>query len=285
MTTGRKKKKKERKILILQEADRQLLLHLHDFIFLSLDFIGKHIYDYQKKTSLYRRLSELEKADYVRSYTLPAKHDDSFVSKVFTLSKHGAECVHELRGVSHWKDKWSQGIPPLWYMHQIMISEVVKSFELHSSEEVNFREWIPEERAHFETIDTTGKKAVIRPDGILTLGAGDSKGGLGVLLEMERSYSTRERTLRKIDQYNYFFERYDKFAIAYDRSVGFETLPMGWKILFVGDTEAKTDKLLRDLEKENSVVPVLVACKERIEQDPFGPIYREPKKPEEYRYL
>ena len=59
------------KFLPLSDQDKQLLLNLHQFIYLSKEFIDKYIYIGNNEKNNYRRLSTLKKAGYITSFALP----------------------------------------------------------------------------------------------------------------------------------------------------------------------------------------------------------------------
>ena len=164
-----------------------------------------------------------------------------------------------------------------------MLAESIKSFEIHAHEKgLRVKEWISEARAYYEfpaINSTTKQKAKIRPDGILVIG--NDNVSLAIMIEMERSYTTKEKTLRKIEQFNEFFSRADELMEGYVRKVGFDTEISGWKILFIGGTESKAHKLVKDLKDDASEVPVLVASKQAIEQNPFENIYTDVRTPDE----
>lgn len=274
------------KYMNLREEDHQLLLQLHDFVYLHKDFIEKYIYTrYTGSHSIYRRLSKLVDSGYIKAFLLPINHTDHRPSKVYTLTKFGVDTVEQLRGLVHWNAQWSTQPPP-WYQHQLMLAETVKSYELEApSIGLEVKQWISEARAFYEfpAINSMNKqKAMIRPDGILNIGTPESDKSMGLMLEMERSYTSKERTIRKIDQFNEFFSRQDELMEGYKRKVAFETKVTAWKIIFIGGTEAKANKLLRDLEGETSKVPVLVASKEAIGREPFAAIYRDIREPETF---
>ncbi|MFS0890951.1 replication-relaxation family protein [Peribacillus frigoritolerans] len=287
-----KKKGQAMRYITLREEDRQLLLHLHSFIYLHRSFIEKYIFHtYENIDSVYRRLRTLEEAGYVKAFMLPINDFDHRPSKVYTLTMFGAEIVEQMRGVVHWNRRWTTQVPP-WYQHQLMIAELVKSYELKASEHgLEVKEWITEARAFYEFRNLNeGKKNgknVIRPDGIIVIGKPGSDQNMGIMLEMERSYATREKTLRKMEQFNEFFSRREELLPKYDKKIGFEYPVKGWKILFIGGNEAKTLKILRDLkgEEENAEVPVMVANRQEANMDPFGEIYRYLTRPNEKKKL
>lgn len=278
-----KQKKKIDKQISLRPEDEQLLLHLHDFVYLDKNFIEKHIYkSYTHKLSVYRRLSSLVNAGYLKLFLRQIDNSDHRPSNLYTLSKYGVELVEQMRGVAHWKDAWSVDPPP-WWRHQLMIAYTVKEFQDKAAEAgLEVFQWISEVRATFEyPVSAANKtKSSIKPDGILVVGQAGGSEGLGLMIEMERSYSTRERTIRKVDQFNEFFARKEELMDAYQRKVAFDLPVTAWEILFIGGTPAKANKLLRDLAAEQSHVPILVAAKEEIDKDPFGAIYRDTRDPD-----
>lgn len=268
------------KHMMLREPDRQLLLHLHDHLYLSREFISKYIYtDYKSPTSIYKRLDTLRSNGYIKSFSLQVDPNNHHPSNVYTLTKFGVDAVENLRGSVHWQPEWSK-YPPHSWLHSLMIAEVVKSYEFKGwNLGIEVKEFIPEARAQFD-FETGGRKAYLKPDGIMVLGKSGTERGMGVMIEMERSYAKKERTLRKIDQYNEFFSRLDELQGKYERKVAFDVFIQGWKVLFIAGTEAKMHKLLRDMAEETPEVTTLVAFKGDIERDPFGAIYRDVTDPD-----
>lgn len=273
----------KKKHMVLREEDRQLLLHLHDFIYLDKLFVEKYIYNnYDRGTSVYRRLSDLEKAGYIKAHQLHARDKDKRLTKVYTLTTFGVDCVFELRGITHWNNEWTN-FPPNWYKHQLLISEAVKAYETKAEAHgLELKEWVTEARAHYGfplTAASTKKSTAIRPDGIMVVGVPGENLGHALFIEMERSYSSRERTLRKLDQYNEFFSRQTELLPGYKRKVAFDADVSYFKIIFIGGTDAKAAKLLRELAEEKSEIPILITSLARVEEDPFGAIYQDTRNP------
>lgn len=276
------------KHLSLREEDEQLLLHLHDFVYLDKAFIEKHIYtSYKNNLSIYRRLNSLADAGYIKTFQRQIDNKQHRTSNIYTLAKFGVDTVEQLRGIVHWRDSWSHDTPP-WWRHQLLIAGSVQRFK-DEAERVGLvvHEWITEVRAYYEypTVHGLKSKTAIRPDGVLVIGKPDSDQRMGIFLEMERSYSTKERTLRKIEQFSEFFSRYEELMEPYQRKVAFDEPITSWTILFIGATETKAKKLLRDLANESAAVPVLVASKEAIDADPYGRIYTDTRSPDELTTL
>lgn len=268
------------KFLPLSDQDKQLLLNLHQFIYLSKEFIDKYIYIGNNEKNNYRRLSTLEKAGYITSFALPIHEGHKRPSNVYTLQKFGVDIVEQLTGITHWNQKWSLQ-PQVWYMHTLNLAEVVKSFETHAKNVV-VKEWISEAKAHFKYDDSH----VIRPDGIMVLGKTDADSNLGIMMEMERSYANRKGIIRKIEQYNHFFdktneEKYAERMKAYDYEVGFEYPVKHWMILFVDDNGSMGKRILRYLKDHQSIVTLKVASKDDLIENPFGEVYRDLVNPQD----
>jgi len=286
------------KHLVLSEQDRQLLLHLHQFIYLSKEFIDDYIYNNPKdepavrvhERSVYRRLNKLEEAGYITSFSVPIKENSKRPSYIFTLTKFGLDVVEQMTGVVHWQTQWSHK-PQIWYMHTLTMAEVVKSFEYNAPEGIMVKEFIPEARGHYEYFEKE-KRHVIRPDGILIIGSPYSNENAGIMLEMERSYASRPGTIRKLEQYNRFFDGYVKKGKAieneakfkkyeermkkFDIGVGFE-YPVDvqkWSILFIGDNESMGKRILNQLRGLDCNVKLSSASKDDLKENPYGEVYR-----------
>lgn len=273
------------KALLLRNEDYKLLLELHTFVYLHRQFIEKHIYNnYAGHHSVLRRLRALEEAGFIKSWFLQINDSDTRTSKVYTLARAGVEQVEELRGLVHWSTEWTAK-PARWYRHQLLIAEAVKSYELQAENHgLELKEFITEPRAFFEypaASHANKKKTSIRPDGCLVLGP-PGGAAFGFFIEMERSYSSKEVTLRKVDQYNEFFSRHEELMANYQRKVAFEQAVDSFKIIFIGGTQAKTEKLLKELHGESSLVPIVVAAHEDVLVNPYGAIYRDSRDPENY---
>lgn len=300
------------KYLPLSEQDRQLLISLHQFIYLSKEFIDKYIYvcEIENQETLdkieierlqrnneknnYRRLNTLEKAGYITSFPLPIKEGNKRPSNVYTLQKFGVEIVdQQLRGDVHWQSKWSIQPPP-WYMHTLTLAEVVKSFEAHApAANLVVKEWVPEARVHFKFYEKkVGSKEMethyIKPDGVLVLGKPDKDGefsnNIGIMTEMERSYADRSAFIRKIEQYNKFFdesddEKYKDRMKKFEHKVGLEYPVKVWMILFIGNNGSMGLRILRHLRDHQSLVTLRVASKDDLLINAFGKVYRDLRSP------
>jgi hypothetical protein len=306
------------KYLPLDDQDIQLLLDLHKFIYLSKEFIDQYIYvlEVENKETVdsaeierlqrnneknnYRRLSTLEKAGYIVSFALPIKKGHKRPSNVYTLQKFGVEVVdQQLKGDAHWQHKWSIQPPP-WYMHALSLAEVVKSFETHAPlANLVVKEHLPEARVHFKFYEKkAGSKDItphmIKPDGVMVLGHpdkdGELSGNIGIMMEMEKTYADRSTFIRKIEQYNKFFDKQDEEKHKdrmkkFEHSAGLEFPVKAWMILFIGNNEKMALRVLRHLRDHKSEEPLKVASKDDLLVNPFGKVYRALGKPNELTTL
>ncbi|MFI8658026.1 replication-relaxation family protein [Priestia megaterium] len=277
-----------RKFLALSEEDQSLLLHLHQHIYLSRDFIDSYIYNSAEKTksahekSVYRRLKQLTDAGYITSFAVPITAGSGRPSNIYTLNDFGVDTVEQLTGIKHWNYKWSKE-PQIWYMHTLALAEIVKSFETYDPSRYVVKQFISEAKAHFKyyernDISKKSEPKVIRPDGILIIGSPNSDENLGIMVEMEKSYADKSGTIRKLKQYNHFFgrviEENDQDLIKqFDEKVGFEHSIIEWRILFVGDNGSMGKRILRQLQGQESIVELVATSKEEILKDPYGDIY------------
>lgn len=281
-----------RKFLALSEQDHKLLLHLHQFIYLSREFIDTYIYNNDEEgkstsaheKSVYRRLKQLKDAGYITSFAVPISSGSGRPSNIYTLDEFGVETIEQLTGNRHWNFRWSKS-PQIWYLHTLALAEVVKSFEKHAPASLVVKEFISEAKAHFKYYgkaenDTKPQSHYLRPDGILVIGHPDhDEKNFGYMLEMERSYAERSATIRKLRQYNHFFgksidDSYENRMRQFDEKVGFDVPVATWKILFIGNNDSMGGRILRQLEGLTSEVTLLAASKEDLLENPYRKVYR-----------
>ena len=296
-----------RKFLALSEQDQSLLLHLHRHIYLSRDFIDKYIYNSNEEgktttaheKSVYRRLKQLKDAEYITSFAVPTSPGSGRPSNIYTLDSFGVEMVEHMTGIKHWNYAWSKQ-PTIWYMHTLMLADVVKSFETNAPPGLVIKDYASEGKATFKYYEGTTnikgsnkpKSHYIRPDGILVIGLENSdEHNRGYMLEMERSHADRSGTMRKLAQYNHFFsgrverddgtidlsDAYKKRMKQFDEKVALES-PVkheNWKILFIGKDEKMGPRILKQLKGQKSEVPLLSASKDDLMENPYGEVFRE----------
>ncbi|WP_130069019.1 replication-relaxation family protein, partial [Bacillus albus] len=202
--------------ILFQISDEQLLMSLHTHIYLDIEYIHQKVYvDYTKK-SVTNRLYKLEQAGYIRYEYLPVtsprnqKRKFAKPQRIYTLTPKGVDMVRGFRGEVHWKASWSQRAASFVY-HSLMLAKVECAMTLASKQEerLELKEWINEPRATFQY--TKGRNRVIRPDGVGVIGLKEAiDKNIGVFMEMERSYGSKEVLEKKIIRYNDFMTREEK---------------------------------------------------------------------------
>ncbi|MGN4294161.1 replication-relaxation family protein [Bacillus thuringiensis] len=266
--------------ILFQITDEQLLMSLHTHIYLDIEYIHQKVYvDYTKK-SVTNRLYKLEQAGYIRyeylPVTSPRNQNRKFAKpqRIYTLTPKGVDMVRGFRGEVHWKASWSQRAASFVY-HSLMLAKVECAMTLASKQEerLELKEWINEPRATFQY--TKGRNRVIRPDGVAVIGLKEAiDKNIGVYMEMERSYGSKEVLEKKIIRYNDFMTREEKrkeyrahAGIAYEVPI--------WRLVFVAGSESREKELIRYLKGVSSPeIPVFITLFQDILQDPFGSIYR-----------
>ncbi|WP_377520384.1 replication-relaxation family protein [Priestia megaterium] len=266
-----------KKYITLNEQDTDLLIKLHDFIYVDSNFIVEHILtNYADRKYAMNRLRLLEESKYIKSFTVPMRGYEK-PGNLYTLDAFGVEIVEELQGFSKWQKKWTTDVPA-WYQHQLMLNRLVLSYTKQAEElGLAVKEWIPEARGTFQY--GKSKSEVIKPDGVLVVGEADSDQNIGLFVELERSVAKRQNTIQKIIRYNDFLKRGKETLEKYDMHVGFEEPILDWRVLFIAGNETNTKKTMRDLlsipaqERTHIKVPVLAANLEETKKDAFGDIY------------
>lgn len=265
------------KYLVLSDQDKDLLVKLHDFIYLDSEFIVEHVLtNYYGKPAVMHRLRTLEDAGYIKSFTVPIEFATKPVN-VYTLTMFGVEIVEQIQGVVKWNRHWTTRIAP-WYQHQLMLNRIVVCYQNKVSEyELEFKDWIPESRATWQY--SKDKSDVIKPDGLMIIGPKGSSQNFGLFIELERSVAKRQNTVQKTIRYNDFLNRGQETLDDYDMHVCFEAPVTDWRVLFIGGNEPNSQKTIRDIlsvetiEKMQLNIPILVASRGDIEKNPFGEIY------------
>ncbi|HDR7494020.1 TPA: replication-relaxation family protein [Bacillus cereus] len=266
--------------VVLHLDDEQLLVDIHNHIYVDFEYIHSKIYTGYQKRSVLNRLGKLTKANYLICEYLPTasvryqKRKSGRPQRVYTLTSKGVDVVRGLRGEVHWKSKWSQRAASFVY-HSVMLAHIECAMTLASQKEekLELKEWINEPRGTFQY--AKGKNQVIRPDGTAIIGLkNEFDKNMCVFVEMERSYGSKEVLQKKILRYNDFMQREEKRA-DYRMHIGmaFE-LPL-WRLVFVAGSESREKELIRYLKDVSSPdIPVYITRYEEILQDPFGNIYR-----------
>lgn len=266
--------------VVLHLDDEQLLVDIHNHIYVDFEYIHSKIYTGYQKRSVLNRLGKLTKANYLKCEYLPCAsvryqtRKSGRPQRVYTLASQGVDLVRGLRGEVHWKSKWSQRSASFVY-HSVMLSHIECAMTIASkkAEKLELKGWINEPRGTFQY--AKGKNQVIRPDGTALIGLkNEFDKNMCVFIEMERSYGSKEVLQKKIIRYNDFMQREEKRA-DYRMHIGMAyELPL-WRLVFVAGSESREKELIRYLKDVSSPdIPVYITGYEEILQDPFGGIYR-----------
>ncbi|PEY19922.1 hypothetical protein CN331_11440 [Bacillus cereus] len=266
--------------MLLLEEDQNLLMDIHNHIYVDMEYITEKVYPNHKKKSVYYRLNRLVQEKYLKNELLPIPVSRNQVRKsgrpqnVYTLAAKGVETVCGLRGSVHWKSSWSQRSASFVY-HSLMLAKIECAMTLISKREerLELKEWINEPRATFQY--AKGKNRIIRPDGVAVIGLKEAiDKNIGVFMEMERSYGSKEVLEKKIIRYNDFMTQEGKKAdYRTHAGMGYE-IPI-WRLVFVAGSESREKELIRYLKGVSSPeIPVYITLFQDILQDPFGNIYR-----------
>ncbi|MGA4466541.1 replication-relaxation family protein [Bacillus bombysepticus] len=240
--------------VIFSEEDFQLFVAIHRHIYVDFEYALNMCYSGFAKATVYQRLQRLEKNGYIKkAMVAPAsvrgeRNKSGKPFNVYTLDKYGVEMAKELIGEVHWNTKWSKRVPTFVY-HSLMLGHIECSMVLESKteEKYDFKEWINEPRATYRY--TKSSKDILRPDGIAIVGPKtNDMVRAGLMLEMERSYASKDVLLKKVLRYNDFFQRGEEMLKAYDIHVGFDYPINFWKLVFVARDETRKKELLRHLK-------------------------------------
>lgn len=279
--------------IVFQIPDEELLMSIHQHIYVDIEYIHQKIYAGYTRKSVTNRLYKLGQAGYIRYEYLPVisarkeARKSAKPQRIYTLTTKGVDMVRGFRGEVHWKSSWSQRSASFVY-HSLMLARIECAMTLSSKQEgkLELKEWINEPRATFQY--AKGKNRVIRPDGVAIVGLkGEVDKNLGVFIEMERSYGSKSVLEKKILRYNDFLQREEKLSdyrmhmgMAYDIPKAKEvpgkdvSVPL-WRLVFVAGSESREKELIRYLKDVSSPeIPVYITLFQDILQDPFGSIYR-----------
>lgn len=283
------RKHKDMKHLVLRDVDKDLLMMLHDFIYLDLEFIHAHVYkNYQRFTSVRSRLYKLEEAGYIKMFSsVETPTPPHYLGSVVTLSETGASIIEELQGYGRWNRAWTRKLP-IWYRHTLLLARAVIHYMNVENERYRFVDFIPEARSYFKYGST--QSDVIRPDGLMVISIADMDGDetiIGIFLEMERSNSKRYSIQNKIKQYEGFLGGLDTTEKYQAEKVPEEPIDH-WAVLFISTTEKEAAVLKRKLdyinpavgERPSKVRPgmnmnVFLTSIDKISENPLGDIYYE----------
>ncbi|MGG0545247.1 replication-relaxation family protein [Priestia aryabhattai] len=280
------KEKKESKPILLQKRDQIFLLHLYDLQFLDVEYLQNNLYK-NSKAFVYRRMKSLEEEGYIQSFRVPILELNNGQSKnVYALGKRGANEVKALLGEVDWRYDIVSRTPSHIY-HQLLLAHVRaafdESFATNEEEQVpkhetyTLAQYLNEKRGYFkydpkEYVKPRVQESFsIRPDGVLILKNKKTERYQPFFIELERSYQSKETTMKKLERYNSYcqLELYKEEHRAYDYPVGKP------RVLFISYKENGVDRLL-DHSKNvdtSATAGVLYTTYEEIINGPYEKIF------------
>lgn len=272
------------KFLQLNERDKNLLMKLHDFIYLDSKTVHKYIYDYSTISASYQRLKRLEDFEYVKSHKVNAVSED-YSGSMYTLDKAGINFIKEWQGESRWQYRWTNNLQQ-WYIHNIYIARTYFAFKEHSADydiKVNF---VHETNSYFQ-YGNSQENDSIRPDGFIVLTIPDTDSSFVLFLEMERSVTNKIRVNKKLNQYEGFLSNESHRGRFYNEKGLIEDVG-GYIVLFIALHE-KRERFLKKIfnsilpnegesisnSKPGIDIPVKLTNIQDIEDDALGHIYND----------
>lgn len=272
------------KHLQINNKDENLLLSLHDFVYLDAMTIDKNIYDYKHINGTYTRLKKLEEFEYIKSHRANTFNNE-ISSNMYTLNKKGVNLVRELQGEKRWETRWTNTLQP-WYMHNVYISRIYFDFKKHAEQYGIQVSFVHEQRAYFQYGGSRENNA-IRSDGFLVLSIPENDISYVVFLEMERSLTRKNVIAGKLDRYEEFIHS-EEYKGRYYHEMGLIEDVAEYIVLFISLDEQR-EKFLKRIfnsiipkEGENVTnakpginIPVKLTNIKDIELDALGDIYND----------
>ena len=273
------------------EIEEQLLVSLHDLVFVDVEYLEKYIFVHEdgKSYSRYwisRQMKDFEEEGYIKSFSLVIKSNLSGRGRlVYTLDTKGVQEVKEILGEADWDARWTQRTPSYVY-HSLQMSHIQAAFASQKDDLFTFKEYFSERRAFRNygemTKDKQGKDrqsstTVIRPDGafVLERTVNDQKAQFLFFVELERSRQRIDVTLNKIRRYN-----------EYARKKTFENDPIFGdcikivRVLFVSNNDTERNQLLENAKKADSREiekiggALLFSTYDDVIANPYGAIWK-----------
>lgn len=273
------------KHLYLADSDKELLVMLHDFVYLDLAFIMEYIFKdrFSSQQAARARMKTLADAGYIKMFKGVALPDTTQPGLVYTLTSTGVAMVEELQGYSNFRAVWTKELA-VWYRHTLQIARVVKKFMDESPKfGLQVKDYISESRAFYQY--GANKSEVIRPDGFMVIGGSESDENFGIFLEMERSISKKHVIQSKIERYQEFLE-YPAAKEKYLYKTGAEAEATEWLVLFIGNDDRSTIRVMKimakikpkpgeqpSIQRPDINIPVLLGSTNDIMKNPVGANY------------
>ncbi|PFW72138.1 hypothetical protein COL23_25650 [Priestia aryabhattai] len=283
-----KEETKKVKPIIFQKRDQDLLMDLYRLQWLDVEYLEKYIYKDCSKQFIYRRMNRLEAEDYIQTFRIPVMTPKPTAQSknVYALAKRGALEVKALAGDVDWRIDIVNRTPQHVH-HQLLVAHIKGTFyeDLEDEERVpkneNFEmvQYLSEKLGYFKFEPTLypnykGSDSVftIRPDGVVILQNKKTGNCAPFMLELERSFQSKETTQEKLNRYNL----YSKMGLykehrSYDYPVGKP------RILFVSYSQKGIKRLINHSKEDyvdtSSLNGVLFTTYDQLVNDPYGKIF------------
>lgn len=271
--------KSEGNFLFIREQEMDLLITLHDMIFLDIEYLQKFIYPNLTKKTVERKLISLEKEGYIKSFFTPKSDGERATNiKIITLDKLGVEEVKGLTGEVNWSDRWTKRSPSFVH-HNISLANLRGSFYRKKLDDFELVSWVPERDCYFQYAG--GKNDVIVPDGAMIFNrkAKEQSVYFSYFMEMERSRQRMSVNQNKLKRYNAYasHESHKKHSM-------FEIPPRVLSVCFISRTDNEMQNLIEHTKKvpTDKLHGVLYSTYERVMDDPYGRIWRFKDQNEEF---
>lgn len=253
------------------EEEKDLLITLHDMVFLDMEYVQKFIYPAKSKQVVLRKVRNLEKEKYIKSFYTP-KVDETGAKniKIITLDKFGVEEVAALTGEINWSNRWTKRSPA--YIHHVLsLANIRAACYAGKSSGFDLVSWVPERSSYFQY--SSRKEEVIIPDGtmIFKRTVNDNSAYFAYFVEMERSRQRISVSQNKLRRYNDYVghKAQQKHSI-------FPITPIGLMVTFISANENEMLNLIEHTKNvtTNNLTNVLYSTYQDVIENPYGDIWR-----------
>ncbi|EJW14329.1 replication-relaxation family protein [Paenibacillus alvei] len=263
--------KSEGNFLFIRDQEIDLLITLHDMIFLDIEYLENFIYQNISRRTIERKLIGLEKEGYIKSFFTPKADGERATNiKIITLDKLGVEEVKSLTGTVNWDKRWTKRSPSFIH-HNISLANLRGAFYRDQKDDFKLVSWITERESYYQYAGR--KDDVIVPDGttVFHRKLNEKTAYFAYFMEMERSRQRISFSQNKLKRYNAYagLKAHIKHPI-------FEIPPAITSVCFVSMAENEMMNLIEHTEKvsTNHLRTVMYSTYDKVMSDPMGKIWR-----------
>lgn len=282
------KEEKSFKPIVFTRKDQLFLLDMYDLQFVDVEYLQQNVYKGSSKSTIYRRMNRLEHEGYIKIFRIPVldyRHGQS--KNVYTLDRKGANEVKALLGEVDWRYDVATRTPTHVY-HQLLLGHVRAAFQedrlpekdeepIPKHETYELVQYLNEKNGYYrydpkEDDQPKGSTAFsIRPDGVFVLRNRNTGTCMPFMVELERSYQSKQTTMEKLERYNLYcqYQLYKEKHRAYDFPVGKP------RILFISVDPKGVDRLIdhsKDVDT-SATNGVLYTTFDELTENPYGHIF------------